>query len=128
MRISDWSSDVCSSDLNLPLACAHRDIIVFELDPLANVGDRQPPAVLADHSHPGVLAGRRKAVNGHDREAVIEDGPRQAVMAHIVPVSGSDREIAKALRVDRDPLAVAESDGARHAAGDRKSTRLNSSH
>src|SRR3546814_6707352 len=102
MRISDWSSDVCSSDL---------DRREGQAGPLP--GDRKMDvpeeqmtdvAVLAEHVEEGIRFGERHAVEvshaDRQRRVVHEDVDR--------PVEGFGEALF-------DP-------------GDRKSTRLNSSH
>src|SRR3546814_10779461 len=97
MRISDWSSDVCSSDLladetNIPVLCyGLRTDFAADLFPGS-----------------AALLGLADALVG--LKAVCECG-RKATMN---------------LRVDERGRAVVE--GAQTEIGDRKSTRLNSSH
>src|SRR3546814_1900337 len=108
MRISDWSSDVCSSDLGGEA-----------------VGERQGKAML-----------RRQAVVG--RHQLRAGGLGEFGTDGVVAVQATDDE-ATAVEVD-DPRLAAIAGRAvaaqwhravrvrRRLVGDRKSTRLNSSH
>src|SRR3546814_6326059 len=112
MRISDWSSDVCSSDLSARLAeaaavvgddaMAWRELVELRL-PHAAVGDA---GMEEDH-------GRSQGVRGtilHTGQARLAAGDGE-LLQHGDPFGG-------------------ETKGARNPRpeGDRKSTRLNSSH
>src|SRR3546814_2637842 len=101
MRISDWSSDVCSSDL---LAVAHFDIIGRK--PLAFGGFVR----LVRHHALGEQPGERL---GHVQHADMAKRARPE--AGVEQVQDRMFDAADILR-DRQPLL------------DRKSTRLNSSH
>src|SRR3546814_8868989 len=102
MRISDWSSDVCSSDL----LCRAADRI--------EIGHRlagKPPIA----SQPGGIGARSRIVGAEQSriaEAVVhqpqEEGGGEDIVARIVGISAQSE--------------------ARAHVGDRKSTRLNSSH
>src|SRR3546814_1845869 len=109
MRISDWSSDVCSSDLggSVPpsrpalTAQAFRDV---EADGVDEAGldlrrDRLPEI--------GKLAGK----------LALDLGPGQLAL-----------EGPQAAGAVGDDVAVRRREGDRRRLGDRKSTRLNSSH
>src|SRR3546814_9242605 len=115
MRISDWSSDVCSSDLEL-------------------VG-----AAVA----PDDLAQRRKGLidDGEGLAAGLPDR-RQRIVTDEAGAAALDAELADLVRVAQmvgalDPLrgrlqadlgAVAQHREAKRLLRDRQSTRLNSSH
>src|SRR3546814_8493740 len=113
MRISDWSSDVCSADLDLG-----------EVEDLALVD----PGLDADDSVGGLGLG----------EAVIDVGAQgmQRHAAFAIPLRTRDLGAVEAAGdVDLDAQraqAHRVADGALHRAAehdaDRKSTRLNSSH
>src|SRR3546814_4523789 len=106
MRISDWSSDGCSSDLRLPghVRCHIVDdhivgvILEADRDPgealYVDVADRQP----------GDRRGARR------RAGIILE------------------EAADIVRVDILDMEIAEIGGDAKGRADRKSTRLNSSH
>src|SRR3546814_5128120 len=101
MRISDWSSDVCSSDL---LEFAGR----LGVDELAFV----PGGVLIDEVlglADAALPPRQTTL--FQRVADVEPGPADAVLAE--PHAGAEQTVD-------DDMIVGEQD--------RKSTRLNSSH
>src|SRR3546814_6116108 len=107
MRISDWSSDVCSSDLqpNLENGAERRDLLG------ARLNDEGAVRVFGDLEQ------------GLPAEQADE------------PTIGDIADANRAVGVERDRGAVGEADGApltlhghELAARDRKSTRLNSSH
>src|SRR3546814_2883341 len=101
MRISDWSSDVCSSDLRR---------LGDEVD--VGVGVGLPALALDDPARlaaAGVVTGARHGV---------AEGNALAVLAVFL-----QRSVLQALLVAQ--LHAAE---VQHAVLDRKSTRLNSSH
>src|SRR3546814_3668302 len=114
MRISDWSSDVCSSDL-LDLA---RQIEIARLG----------AAELA-------RAGVRQRARGHQFDDAMHAGDRPHPLADFVTKPASFFRIRRpALDEDRRRLFAARrryrkrGDVAGLEPGDRKSTRLNSSH
>src|SRR3546814_1893439 len=76
MRISDWSSDVCSSDLVL-----HAQLLPGR--GLAGPGDRRGDhrlVLLAERRHLGVaIDGDRVAVVGHQRVQRLDQAPRRGV-------------------------------------------------
>src|SRR3546814_7603084 len=102
MRISDWSSDVCSSDLEVVIAT------FFNFDPglvrhaMDGLWDTVSPAALIDARFEAAAAMLRRALGEL--------------------ASGPDLEEAAAL------ARTAAEHGALHLSGDRKSTRMNSSH
>src|SRR3546814_2078683 len=110
MRISDWSSDVCSSDLSLwPRARA----IASDIDPASIRVTRENAAIN------GVALGRTggrlalAVAPGTDHPAIRRRAPYDLVVANILA----------------GPLITLAPDiAAATAPGDRKSTRLNSSH
>src|SRR3546814_8091382 len=122
MRISDWSSDVCSSDLDLigaddgslhlllALDVHHQDHVADAagIEGAASGGDHQAGA-LGDHGDEAVLRYHFRAaqVAVADRFADAQRTPRALAdqFIHLVDIA----------------TAIA-------AGGDRKSTRLNSSH
>src|SRR3546814_8566633 len=113
MRISDWSSDVCSSDLFYPLYGADVRIFgqenwnVFELRRLLGIVsstmqldfDAEPPLEVLDCVVSGFFASRGLWAHQHVTQEMVD--------------------------VSR---AALEEVGASRLIGDRKSTRLNSSH
>src|SRR3546814_5887973 len=100
MRISDWSSDVCSSDLPQPL------------DILARYGR----AAIGD------IGGGRVEQIGEIAE-LVADLRDDAILLRDRPAAAILAVLARA----REPQRIAVSDVAESCL-DRKSTRLNSSH
>src|SRR3546814_1864154 len=119
MRISDWSSDVCSSDLPLPLS-GERDVVTAACPLALDLG--LAPGMAAAHA--------RALVTDLD----VYDAAPEADRAWL------DRLALHAVRHWTPTAAVSGSDGlwldltgTTHLFGgearlDRKSTRLNSSH
>src|SRR3546814_10662790 len=106
MRISDWSSDVCSSDLARPARVCARRGLDAERRPMAR--QTQGVAVVTDH-HIDPERAQFDAFKALPRDTVIH-------MLNLVRF----RDTA-AYPADH-PLARQD------LSGDRKSTRLNSSH
>src|SRR3546814_2862590 len=107
MRISDWSSDVCSSDL--PAPCGR--------DPVLAIEDRK-------------LDDQENAGGDHPAEHRRYD-PARRDAAHARPVDGIYTGGSDAAAGDRADDGMGGGDGRAQPGGeveDRKSTRLNSSH
>src|SRR3546814_4764415 len=109
MRISDWSSDVCSSDLLLKHLVRHGERF---LEGRVRVGDQKEILVGNDDQRVDMLlqlgdAGVRRS---HTALALEGEG-----LGH--DADGQDATVARRL-----------GDHRRRAGADRKSTRLNSSH
>src|SRR3546814_6925480 len=117
MRISDWSSDVCSSDLAIE-AAEHHEIA------------RQR------HDMPGRAARIRLAVVGPHRQHIVAAGPHRRgrieaearegafVVAELDPVQPDVGDAAR--RIESEEAALARRRRAEGASiPDRKSTRLN---
>src|SRR3546814_5042641 len=107
MRISDWSSDMCSSDLREQLACAHRESNVHRVLP-------------DDHSQR--VAGRRHIVADRKGEAADSSVYRRldvgVAQVELGALEGSLKPLHFAERLRVLGLGLV----------DRKSKRLNSSH
>src|SRR3546814_7099187 len=134
MRISDWSSDVCSSDLSSKAmaislsdhSCTHVDAPVhFDPRPDALSVDQMPlenfytGAICLDLSHVPL----KHAITVAEMEAALEKSgqeikPRDTVLIHM---GTNDRLLGK-------PGYAHDFTGLSLEAVDRKSTRLNSSH
>src|SRR3546814_7453316 len=74
MRISDWSSDVCSSDLRKAIERAVLDAAILEVEG-GEVGDHDPIFVAGTGWHPGaigIVASRLK--ERYHRPALVEIG------------------------------------------------------
>src|SRR3546814_3236533 len=85
MRISDWSSDVCSSDL-LPLALA--GFALAELAPVALEG-----VVQQVRRQPALLAGGRQRDGGRGRVEVAKLGSTGDEVDAVRPCRHTDRRI-----------------------------------
>src|SRR3546814_4589577 len=107
MRISDWSSDVCSSDLGPEIAAENVDV---ELEALVGRLRRRIP-VGDDDAAEGVGRGQR-----HERHGVEGGAPQIGIDADAAIAAAASRPVG---RLVADAYAV---------VADRKSTRLNSSH
>src|SRR3546814_2988545 len=109
MRISDWSSDVCSSDLLDRRRAALMFAVIDRLDIVA-VGVEQERGVIA------------RMIGPLARRAIVAAARRQPGL-----VKGIDRRAIR--RLKRQVMPPGQLAQRRFAVlGDRKSTRLNSSH
>src|SRR3546814_6562015 len=100
MRISDWSSDVCSSDLHQPLQVAAAAV---DIDP----GHRT-----------SILAAQHRRAVAHLHAG---DGAERDLLAR----RRQDRQASEFADTVAQLARIADAD---RVARDRKSTRLNSSH
>src|SRR3546814_10509755 len=134
MRISDWSSDVCSSDLpTVDIGSgAERSVLVAvaaaaaDLDHRPDGGEARLPRRRADAASQAVVVdmGRLSAIVADEEDAVVEAvgmlvGDIGVGAFHPPRQVGADEQIEDAIdavRRDPPPLLL-----------DRKSTRLNSS-
>src|SRR3546814_8327306 len=129
MRISDWSSDVCSSDLTA------------EYDALLRIGDRAAQCVLADRDRLGrdqYTFGVQAVEDIAEALAFLTDpilfGDEQSVDEDRVRIDRLATHFRNLVDVDLRAIKIGVEDG--DAVGrtravlelDRKSTRLNSSH
>src|SRR3546814_9908180 len=120
MRISDWSSDVCSSDLVdfLALHFLHHslDAAALHADACADRIDRR---IVADDADLGAAA--RIACSGLDLDnAVVDFGHfLREQLLHEIGMRAAEEDL-------RPPILAHHLED--QAAEDRKSTRLNSSH
>src|SRR3546814_5078204 len=111
MRISDWSSDVCSSDLEAEVAEEGRRVVTGRVLP-----DRRVDAD-GEGDDVGEQRGRQRQ-DGGEPEAVADDvGYRQLELEGIAEVALQQAEQPQPVLLDH-----------RLVEADRKSTRLNSSH
>src|SRR3546814_9715722 len=141
MRISDWSSDVCSSDLRI-LALG-RNVAVDELDDRHRRRIRRADAGLDDAGIAALAIGVTRAEHVEqlgELRVVEQAGVRKAAVGEAALLGERDQlfDIGAKLLGFRDrgrDLFVLD-ERCRHVAeqgdtmgrGDRKSTRLNSSH
>src|SRR3546814_9730368 len=133
MGISDWSSDVCSSDLH----------VLFGLDAgfIALLADpeflRAPIDVLFRLEHVGAAAAEAKDRAAHRLDGDIARQDHQVRPAQLLAIFLLDRpeQAARLVEigivrpaVERRETLRSGGSAAAPVAGDRKSTRLNSSH
>src|SRR3546814_6768828 len=111
MRISDWNSDVCSSDLQRPQVAAAR------LGDAAFPLKQRPVAAQAEH-----LVAERRYFRGTE-----QFGKEQEAVAPVVFELVPRQRPVRLLQAAIDHRIQARQP-ARMRGGDRKSTRLNSSH
>src|SRR3546814_4452210 len=120
MRISDWSSDVCSSDLDLEYKCSgEREIWPWMLKQVQHdeVGEQQglkPPSppqgpALERLEHRQQLVGhrRRRALRLRDMDADLDPGGAQVVAAFAVEFEQKGHRAsadARAAHADVDPF------------------------
>src|SRR3546814_8371800 len=102
MRISDWSSDVCSSDLGLNLG--FRDVAALT-------------EVLVEGMRIGLDPGDPQVLKRYDRWRSLDNLMVSGVSDSVIRLFGLPGGTASAVR--RLGMGI---------IGDRKSTRLNSSH
>src|SRR3546814_273558 len=142
MRISDWSSDVCSSDLSvsasrchLPMASPQGGSELFRL--FFQIQDQR--LAIGGVDHPGKGHARSGDILHRRLEIGVEGGfvPDAALRLHRARIGETrlrrDERADDAVQIGADAVGSALFDGvARNAAAedllDRKSTRLNSSH
>src|SRR3546814_7187090 len=119
MRISDWSSDVCSSDLHLVLVARRGD----RLDQLAELITRRhnvsAHVIVADLAKKNAVA--RLAAELEARELTIDILVNNAGFGARGDFAALDRAV-QARMIDLNCRALID------LTQDRKSTRLNSSH
>src|SRR3546814_10221749 len=91
MRISDWSSDVCSSDLDIALdqfgridlTGRHRTARIVEIG--ARIHD-----LAADADRPGVIFGEQRGAQ-HDEIVIPLESGAELVAEHFVPAAHAAR-------------------------------------
>src|SRR3546814_5216481 len=113
MRISDWSSDVCSSDLGGDPQHGAADGAQYDLEKIAAVDQHGTTEILLDHRPQDEADEDRRELEAQQTQD-IADQPEQQ--------DDADIEGAGANAVDAD------ADQANDGRVDRKSTRLHSSH
>src|SRR3546814_2934631 len=120
MRISDWSSDVCSSDLTPAQLCSHDDPTILSLERVREIANGAGAALTEKYQH------IQWSVDGltHARKArTVADQLRK--MPGIVEAEAS---AVGAISVEFSRSELTEAEIRKALAQDRKSTRLNSSH
>src|SRR3546814_2897411 len=106
MRISDWSSDVCSSDLRGLHALGHHVHLADDLVDLA-----APAELLADVA----VAALRRDAGGDEVAHAREPGEGDLAAAHGAAEPG---ELGQAAGDDGGPRVVAGAEAVSHARGD----------
>src|SRR3546814_6910378 len=109
LRISDWSSDVCASDLGIELAVSHHALSLAE-----QVGQQASIA----HMH-GVL---------EVGDVEFGDQPVLLHAARLDQAADAEALAGRDMLFDHVARAVEEDEVVAEGIQDRKSTRLNSSH
>src|SRR3546814_4944068 len=126
MRISDWSSDVCSSDLFRAKAFVLPDdrTLVDEVDEALEVAFGADGQIEDSRGRAEAIDDRLDAIieiGAGAVELVDEAHPRNLVLVRLTP-HGFRLRLDAGNAVERGDRAVKD------AQADRKSTRLNSSH
>src|SRR3546814_8016233 len=109
MRISDWSSDVCSSDLNIETGSAAGKLVFHVFAALAEF----ERGLIRERTHAGLAAARARGRAG-GRKPKLGDQQVREIKALLRDPDIQVAEVARRYGVSRTTL-------------DRKSTRLNSS-
>src|SRR3546814_5547080 len=129
MRISDWSSDVCSSDLLHGIAPPHNQVPARHVDILVRhdsdtIASLSPGDILLETNQTGY---RRLDAGGQNSNRIAHGQPAARQLARIAPKAVG--------AVANDPLDKKPGRPVRPRCADRqglqqdrKSTRLNSSH
>src|SRR3546814_8670551 len=117
MRISDWSSDVCSSDLHLA-ARTMPDIAAAIMAGTSAVGLATPRGTVAGDD--GIFSGEFHLIEANEADFIV------LLTSDAIALFRRDEFMGQSERLSMDShmrlmRAALES-------GDRKSTRLNSSH
>src|SRR3546814_5912479 len=110
MRISDWSSDVCSSDLTLRRR-AHRP-----------ARRARAPALAARSRGRGGARSRSESMTSYKQFGVVGGGAWGTALAQLLAADGVP------VRLWAREEDVVDAINREHRNPDRKSTRLNSSH
>src|SRR3546814_7422519 len=122
MRISDWSSDVCSSDLEEPIVNEDGQAIFMR----RRYNDRLLMFLLRAH-HPERYA-RVDRVRAPDEETPAVALPVSRAIAALEPITPPEPHRLMPPETLEPWLPPEQADEPDPVPGDRKSTRLNSSH
>src|SRR3546814_5301138 len=133
MRISDWSSDVCSSDLATARP-SDGGLQVEQLVAVVDAGRLVNPAIARQQIEGGLIFGLAAAVGATtDYEGGLATA-RKLGQLGLPRLSQTPRILVELVESDREPGGLGEigvpvvAPAIAHAMLDRKSTRLNSSH
>src|SRR3546814_9778253 len=135
MRISDWSSDVCSSDLGTPCGCGSARRIPRFYTNRREIGEKSidpGPQLVANLTGNVAVAARIDAFAIGGRQEIIlrAEGPGMDAQPRRMRVThklGRYPPVHHHRLVGADPPGIS-GDRLQPRRGDRKSTRLNSSH
>src|SRR3546814_11791928 len=93
MRISDWSSDVCSSDLDLQRS---RDLVAVRHPGLDRADPARHPAAVLRAAHPRASTIRgRHAVNAHSARISRHAAADQVAVMRAPAVRSEERRVGK---------------------------------
>src|SRR3546814_4914278 len=101
MRISDWSSDVCSSDLRLRLLSAAPAEVKASTDPLMQAAARLLPAALREEDADKQLAGELLRLRPSYMKGLI--GYRESQGRAVYPDANSTLRVAFGNVIDLHP-------------------------
>src|SRR3546814_1779645 len=104
MRISDWSSDVCSSDLRLRLLSAAPAEVKASTDPLMQAAARLLPAALREEDADKQLAGELLRLRPSYMKGLI--GYRESQGRAVYPDANSTLRVAFGNVIDLHPRAA----------------------
>src|SRR3546814_2321613 len=120
MRISDWSSDVCSSDLDKRLARVEGE---DEAAVAAKADDLAIDIIIVGRPDADIAAERHRKTRHFEHDPLVRDERADAARAGVRQVDGVEQLLRGHGEAARHAASLSPS-----AARDRKSTRLNSSH
>src|SRR3546814_10709501 len=106
MRISDWSSDVCSSDLGLPVEAAIEPLLIdlaYDLDlPLVATNEAFFPTAADYEAHDALLCIAEGAYIGQDdRRRLTPDHAFKSAAEMRQPFAGLPEAVDNTLAVER---------------------------
>src|SRR3546814_9079736 len=118
MRISDWSSEVCSSDLELAVARIERagDVLAMGIVIFLDLRDKYRLGL-------DFGSGTHARADAHNLHLSMD-----GALVHLLKRRRHLRQALAMAGAERDDRERRGTDPAGHRSADRKSTRLNSSH
>src|SRR3546814_18878333 len=110
MRISDWSSDVCSSDLSMDinvtgtfLCMKYQILAMIERGTKGSIANTASVAGVVGVPMPGEYVGAKHAVFGLTRVAAADSGKQGIPMHALVPGAVRTPMLQRAREHDRSP-------------------------